>query len=66
MSHGLPSLFAADFPAASVATITILISHFGNPQRKLEMISTGGGVVSNRARSVPEGNVTKLSLVKYT
>jgi hypothetical protein len=65
MSHGLPSLFPADVPAASAA-ISILISHFGNPQRKLEAISTDGGVVSNRPRSVPVGNGTKLSLVECT
>jgi hypothetical protein len=66
MSHGLPSLFPADSPAASAATISILISHFGNPQRKLDAISTDGGVVSNRPRSVPVGNGTKLSLVECT
>jgi hypothetical protein len=34
MSHGLPSSFPADSSAVKVASITILISHSGNPQRK--------------------------------
>jgi hypothetical protein len=66
MSHGLPSSLPSDSLAASAATISILVSHFGYPQRKREAISTDGGVVSNRPRSIPARNGTHLSLENCT